>query len=84
MFNTICKLESITRENNSNNGNPNYTLVFYDDVAKLGLTLKTESDSMVAYKISDTYLDKDCQIWYYYNDQGQAFLKDINKLDEEN
>jgi len=50
----------------------------------LGLTLQTENDSMVAYKISDTYIGKDCQVWYYYSDFGQAFLKDINKLDEEN
>ena len=84
MFNTICKLESITRENNSANGNPNYTLFYYDEVSKLGLTLQTENDSMVAYKISDTYIGKDCQVWYYYSDFGQAFLKDINKLDEEN
>lgn len=81
MFNTICMLQSITRENNSTNGNPNYNLVFYDAEAKLGLTLKTENDSMVAYKISDTLLNKDCQIWYYYNDKGKAYLKDIDKLD---
>ena len=35
----------------------------------------------MAYKISDTYLGKDCQITYYYNDNEEAYLKDINVLD---
>lgn len=77
MFLAIKKLTGIKRLDNSINGNPNYVLVFDNEI------IRTEEDSMLAYKISDTYLDKDCQITYYYDDQEQAFLKDINKLDEE-
>ena len=76
MFLAIKKLTCIKRLDNSINGNPNYVLVFDDE------EIRTEEDSMLAYKISDTYLDKDCQITYYYDDQGQAFLKAIDKLEE--
>ena len=78
MFLAIKRLTNIKRLNNSVNGNPNYILHFGNE------EIRTPVDSMVAYKISDTYLDQDCQITYYYDDQEQAFLKDINKLDEEN
>tara|TARA_R100001079_G_C4420284_1_gene139431 strand:+ start:600 stop:827 length:228 start_codon:yes stop_codon:yes gene_type:complete len=75
MFQAIKKLTGIKRLNNSINGNPNYKLYFGNEV------VRTPEDSMLAYKISDTYLGKDCQIIYYYNDKEQAYLKDINKLD---
>lgn len=75
MFNAIKKLTRIKRLDNSINGNPNYMLYFGNEV------VRTPKDSMLAYKISDTYLNKECQIIYYYNDQEQAYLKDINKLD---
>lgn len=75
MFNAIKKLTRIKRLDNSINGNPNYMLYFGNEV------VRTSKDSMLAYKISDTYLNKECQIIYYYNDQEQAYLKDINKLD---
>ena len=75
MFNAIKKLTAIKRLHNSINGNPNYKLYFGNDV------VRTPEDSMLAYKISDTYLNKECQITYYYNDKEQAYLKDINKLD---
>lgn len=76
MFYAIKKLTAIKRLDNSINGNPNYVLVFDDE------EIRTEEDSMLAYKISDTYLDKDCQITYYYDDQSQAFLMAIDKLEE--
>ena len=75
MFQAIKKLTGIKRLNNSINGNPNYKLYFGNEV------VRTPEDSMLAYKISDTYLNKECQIIYYYNDKEQAYLKDINKLD---
>tara|TARA_R100001015_G_C4442563_1_gene35644 strand:+ start:216 stop:446 length:231 start_codon:yes stop_codon:yes gene_type:complete len=76
MFLAIKKLTGIKRLDNSINGNPNYVLVFDDE------EIRTEKDSMLAYKISDTYLNKDCQITFYYDDQEQAFLKEIDKLEE--
>ena len=76
MFLVIKKLTGIKRLDNSINGNPNYVLVFDDE------EIRTEKDSMLAYKISDTYLNKDCQITFYYDDQEQAFLKEIDKLEE--
>jgi len=75
MFQAIKKLTGIKRLNNSINGNPNYKLYFGNEV------VRTPEDSMLAYKISDTYLNKDCQITYYYNDNEEAYLKDINVLD---
>ena len=75
MFQAIKKLTRIKKLDCSLNGNPNYMLYFGLEV------LRTPEDSMLAYKISDTYLGKDCQIIYYYNDKEQAYLKDINKLD---
>jgi len=75
MFTTIKKLTAIKRLDNSINGNPNYVLYFGPEV------VRTPKDSMLAYKISDAYLNKECQVTYYYNDKEQAFLKDIEKLD---
>ena len=75
MFTTIKKLTRIKKLDCSLNGNPNYMLYFGPEV------VRTPKDSMLAYKISDAYLNKECQVTYYYNDKEQAFLKDIEKLD---
>ena len=59
MFNAIKKLTAIKRLDNSINGNPNYKLYFGNEV------VRTPTDSMLAYKISDTYLNKECQNGVY-------------------
>ena len=79
MTNTIYTkvkiLKGIKRLDNSENGNPNYHLYFTGNEV-----VRTEEDSMYAYKISDTYINKMCYLTYDYDETGKAFLKDIDVI----
>ena len=74
IYTAVKKLTSIKRLDNSENGNPNYQLYFGNEV------VRTEDDSMINYKISDTYLNEMCEIKYDYDEVDKAFLQDIKKV----
>jgi len=67
------KLTGIKRLNNSINGNPKFQLHFGNEV------VTTSNDSMIAYRISDSLLNKELKIDYHITKKGNAILNEFTQ-----